>query len=364
MAVSNIVHLIVKMEIIKEVRNKLHNNPEHSGMEEKTREIIYEFLSKNTKLYIEEFNGGIIALYESGNTSECIALRADFDAVSLPDGSAAHLCGHDGHTAALLGVALMLGEIKPKRDVLLIFQPAEETGEGAKAMLDVIDKYNVSEVYGVHNLPGFDFGQVYTSFDTFACASCGMTFLIKGRPAHAAYPESGASPLGAVTELFNAIDESQHSDRFAKGTFATLIGINAGQKAFGTSAENAEVWVTVRAQTDKELTRIKEYLEYVVKRSCEVDGLTYSVEIQDEFPATVNDRECAEKILKCCNGKLLDEPMRWSEDFGHYLNNKRSKGAFIGIGAGDRPDLHTKDYEYPENLLVSHINVFINIINS
>lgn len=231
-----------KLELIKSVRKELHNNPEHSGAEVKTKDIIRKFLSENTDLYIDDIGGGIVALYESGEMSDCIALRADFDAVSLPDGTAAHLCGHDGHTAALLGVALMISEIKPKRNVLLIFQPAEETGEGAKAMLDVLDKFYVSEIYGIHNLPGFEFGQVYTSLDTFACASCGMTFNIQGRPAHAAYPESGVSPLRAINELLNAIDESQiPADRFSKGTFATLIGINAGQKAFGTSAENAEV---------------------------------------------------------------------------------------------------------------------------
>lgn len=353
-----------KLEIIKKVRKELHNTPEHSGAEIETKNIIRRFLSKNTDLYVQDYNGGIIAVYESEGETDCVALRADIDAVSLPNGAAAHLCGHDGHTAALLGVALMLDEIKPERDVLLIFQPAEETGEGARAMLDVLDKYNVSEIYGVHNLPGFEFGQVYTSFDTFACASCGMLFLIKGKPAHAAYPESGTSPLRVINELLNAIDESQNSNRFSRGTFATLIGLNAGQKAFGTSAENAEVWVTVRSQTDKEFKTIKEHLEYVVKSACEIDGLTYSVEIQDEFPATINDRECAEKVLKCCNGKLLAEPMRWSEDFGHYLsnNNLNSKGAFIGIGAGECPDLHTKNYEYPDELLEYHINSFINIL--
>lgn len=126
----------------------------------------------------------------------------------------------------------------------------------------------------------------------------------------------------------------------------------------------AEVWVTVRSRTDKDFIRIKEYLEYVVKKACDRDGLTYSVEIQDEFLATVNDKECAEKVVKCCNGRLLAEPMRWSEDFGHYINGKYTKGAFIGIGAGNCPDLHTKDYEYPDDLLENHIKTFIILLNA
>lgn len=350
------------MEKIKEVRAELHNNPEHSGHEEKTKQIIREFLKNNTNLYFKDYKGGIIALYESVDFADTIAFRADFDAVSLPGGAASHLCGHDGHTAALLGVALMLEKIKPARNVLLIFQPAEETGEGAKTMVDLLDEYAVSEIYGAHNLPEFEFGKVYTSYDTFACASCGMIFKIYGKPAHAAYPKSGASPMDAVTALFNAIKESQDSDRFDEGTFATLIGCNIGQKEFGTSAENAEVWITVRSRTEKEFRRIKEYLEFVVKRQCEYDELHYTLELQDEFPATVNNKACAEMILKKCDGILLEQPMCWSEDFGHFLNhNSAIGGAFFGIGAGACSDLHTKEYEYPDDLLEYQIEAFLKI---
>lgn len=352
------------MDIIgktKLVRQELHNTPEHSGKEIKTKTIIRDFLKKHTYLDVLDYKGGIIAHYDCGCDQNTIAFRADFDAVALLDGTAAHLCGHDGHTAALLGVALTLERIKPKRDVLLIFQPAEETGEGAKAMADILNCYHVTEIYGAHNLPGLEFGKVYTRLDTFSCASCGMTFTINGKPAHAAYPEYGASPMKAVTELFNAIEESQTGDRFDKGTFATLIGCNVGQKAFGTAAEKAEVWVTVRARTEKSFTRIKDYLEFVVKKACEIDDLYYSIEIQDTFPATVNEKACAQKILERCNGELLREPMRWSEDFGHFLN-MHVPGAFFGIGAGNCPALHTKDYEYPEELLQDQLNAFIKLL--
>lgn len=351
------------IDIIKNVRRKLHNNPEASGCEEKTKNIIVQFLADNTDLDVKEYKGGIIAFYDSGDAEKTIAFRADMDAVALPDGTAKHLCGHDGHTAALLGVALMIEKIKPARNVLLIFQPAEENGEGAKSMADVLDEYRVCEVYGAHNLPGFEFGKVYTSLDTFACASCGMTFYIKGSPAHAAYPENGNSPMKAVAKLFSAVEESQSGARFAKGTFATLIGCNMGQKAFGTSAENAEIWITVRSRTEKEFRRIKEYLEYTVKNACECDGLSYTLEIQDEFPATVNHVDFAKKVIEKCNGRLLEEPMRWSEDFGYFLNSKSIiGGAFLGVGAGECENLHTKDYEYPEDLLEYQIDAFIKLI--
>lgn len=363
--------LDVFMDIIskvKTIRKELHNNPERSGCEEKTKSIIKEFLRDNTELCVSDYNKGIVAIYEPStvktNTEvKTIAFRADFDAVSMPDGTAAHICGHDGHTAALLGAALEIEKLKPDCKILFIFQPAEETGEGAKAMADILDEYDIQEIYGCHNLPGYDFGKVYTSLDTFACASCGITFNIKGKPSHAAYPEKGVSPIRAVMELFKAIEDSNTGNEFEKGTFATLVGCSMGQKAFGTSAENAEVWITVRSRTDTDFIRIKEYLEHVVKEACRYDGIDYSLSIQDEFTATVNNVKCAEKVIERCNGILLKEPMRWSEDFGYFLNHGGiTSGAFFGIGAGECSELHTKDYEYPDDLLEHQINAFIKLI--
>lgn len=350
-------------EIVKKVRRELHEVPECSGHELKTKSIIRQFLEDHTDLLVEDYNGGIIALYDAGNATDTIAFRADFDAVSLPDGSAAHLCGHDGHTAALLGVALEIEKVKPNRNVLLIFQHAEETGEGAEAMVDALDQYSVSEIYGCHNLPGYQLGKVFTKYDTFACASCGMTFFIEGKAAHAAYPEDGKSPMYAVMELFSTIEKIRSSSEFSENSFATLIGSSIGQKAFGTSAEKAEVWITVRSDNETDFKRIKDALEYSVKKECDQYDLSYSIEIQDEFPATVNDSKCVDQIRKRCNGQLLDGPMRWSEDFGYFLQHKNNScGAFFCIGAGECPNLHTVDYEYPDDLLEYQVEAFINLI--
>lgn len=377
------------IEKIIAVRADLHAHPEHSGHEEQTKAIIRDFLRENTNLAIRDYAGGVIAFYNgkagtgdgsvshlgagdsSVSQSETLAFRADFDAVSLPDGSAAHLCGHDGHTAALLGLALCLEELRPASNILLIFQPSEETGEGAKAMAPILKEYNVSTIYGAHNLPGFAFGKVFTSLDTFACASCGMIFHIQGKPAHAAYPENGISPAKAVIEILTAIEEVNAMPRPQRSSaevntgdvaqrsfWATLIGCRVGQKAFGTAAEQAEIWITVRSRTEKGFWDIRTNLENTARTACARDGLSFRMEIQDEFPATVNDPDCARDILTRLDSQLLAEPMRWSEDFGHYLNTPGIKGAFFGIGSGDCPALHTEGYEYPDELLEYQIEAF------
>lgn len=348
------------VETMKQYRREFHAIPESSGHEIRTKEKIRQILGSRTRLAVEDHNGGIIAYYHVSDMADTIAFRGDFDAVSLPDGSAAHLCGHDGHTSALLGLALSLETIRPEKNVLLIFQHAEETGEGARAMADVLERYHVSEIYGCHNLPGLPFGKIFTTAGPFACASCGLIYHIDGEPAHAAFPETGRSPMRAVGALFDAIASSQSGEIFEEGTFATLIGCKVGQKAFGTSAEKAEVWITVRSRTEKGFGEIREYLENVVKKACEEDGIVYTLETQDEFPATVNDPACADKILRVCEGSgLMEEPVRWSEDFGHFLNaNAVTTGAFFGIGAGDCPALHTRDYEYREELLEPTLKAF------
>ena len=118
-----------------------------------------------------------------------VAFRADYDALALPEGGAAHLCGHDGHASALCGAALLLEQqVKegrdPGRNVYFLFQPAEETGAGAAPCCELFDKEEIEEIYGAHNLPGFAFGEVYTKEGTFACGSEGpdLTFSRKAHP--------------------------------------------------------------------------------------------------------------------------------------------------------------------------------------
>lgn len=173
---------------------------------------------------------------------------------------------------------------------------------GAAPCCELFDKEEIEEIYGAHNLPGFAFGELYTKEGTFACGSEGLTLRFIGKPTHAAYPERGAD--------------------------------------------------------------LKKLCQMVLTRAEELaaqDGLILETEEQDVFPATENDSACAKKVLKVCGGRILQEPMRWSEDFGHYLNHCR--GAFFGIGAGvEHPGLHTAAYEYPDRLLMRTAESFLKLI--
>ena len=205
----------MELEEIRALRRALHQCPEPSGEEVRTKALLMDFLRARTGLELHPCGEGFYAARrEPEGTRPPVALRADYDALALPDGGAAHLCGHDGHAAALCGAALSLEGETLGRDVFFLFQPAEETGAGASGCLELLDRERVAEIYGAHNLPGYPLGQVLTRPGTFACASRGVTLALEGRPAHAAYPEDGLSPAEAVGRLLCALPELARADRY------------------------------------------------------------------------------------------------------------------------------------------------------
>lgn len=331
-------------ESIFALRKQLHNTPELSGQEYQTKALLMDFLKAHTSLELFPCGAGFVAAHREGGAQSAIALRADYDALLTPNGPA-HLCGHDGHAAALCAVALELEGATVGRDVFLLFQPAEETGEGAAACCELFAREKVGEIYGAHNLPGFPLGEVVTRPGTFACGSLGLTLHFGGKPTHAAYPEQGISPAIAVRKLLEQTEIYRELS-----AMCTVIGVHMGEKAFGAAAEQAEVWLTLRSLTEEGLQAMKCDLLNTAADLCRKYGLTFAHEEQDVFPATENCPANAEKVLRLCHGRMLAEPMRWSEDFGHYLHH--CPGAFFGIGAGEsHPALHTEHYEYPDALL-------------
>lgn len=345
-----------------DLRAALHVCPEVSGQEVKTKAMLMKFLRENTTMELIECGDGFYAAHrETGADKGGILLRADYDAVALPDGSAAHLCGHDGHAAVLCGVALKLEGNTLGRNVFLLFQPAEETGAGAKKCAEIFQREVIYEVYGAHNLPGVSLGTVVTRPGTFACASNGLIIDFKGAPAHAAYPENGISPAKATGQLLCELEELAAPGHYAGMVLCTVIGVSMGEKAFGMAAAQAQIWLTVRGEHDEDIFLLNKKICDRAEELAKENKLEFSVARQDVFPATENEAQCAEKVLDVCRGTRMKEPMRWSEDFGYYL--RHCKGAFFGIGAGeDHAPLHTSGYEYPDKLLLPALEAFWKLI--
>ena len=258
------------------LRHALHACPEVSGKEEKTKAMLMDFLKTHTTMELYPCGDGFYAAHrETAPYKPSLALRADYDALALTDGTASHLCGHDGHAAALCGTALFAEGKTFDRNIFFLFQPAEETGAGAEGCTELLHKESVAEIYGAHNLPGFPMGQVVTRPGTFACASRGVTLTFRGRPTHAAYPENGVSPAAAVGELLCALPSLSNSDRFSAMTLCTVIGVQMGEKAFGAAAACAEVWLTLRAEHDRDLCALNDAILHRSIALAEKHGLAF-----------------------------------------------------------------------------------------
>lgn len=355
----------VNLRKITELRHTLHKHAELPCKEFQTKQILIDFLKKNTTLDIVDKGAWFYAIHKENVKNRTIAFRADFDAVLAPDGKPKHMCGHDGHSAGLCGLALEIEGKEFGKNIILLFQHAEEIGYGAKECSKVINECSIDEIYGLHNIPGYEKGEILVRKGTMSCASKGMIISFKGTPAHAAYPEDGKNPSFAVAQLLNEIKAIANPDNYKELVLCTVVGIKVGEKAFGVSASYGEIYLTIRGAIEEELYMLQREIEEKVIELAKAEELNFKICYIDEFPATVNHKESVEHIIAA--GKrtgrhihILKEPMRWSEDFGHYL--KMVKGAFLGVGAGkNHPALHTAEYEYPDEVLEDSIRIFVEL---
>ncbi len=350
---------------ITELRHSLHRHAELSCSETETKELLIRFLMEHTTLEIVDRGAWFYAVHREPS-EHTIAFRADFDALPVPDGTAKHLCGHDGHSAALCGLAMELEGERVGKTVVLVFQHAEEIGVGAKECVSVIRECGVNEIYGMHNIPGYPKGELLIRRGTMACASKGMILSLTGTPAHAAYPEDGKNPSFAVGKLLEEIRSLSNPVLYQQLVLCTVVGIKVGEKSFGVSASEGELYLTIRGALEEELEKLQSGIEKKAKELSAAEGLRLRISYMDEFPATVNHDGAVDLVLRAAEKAerphhILEEPMRWSEDFGYYL--KETNGAFFGIGAGEScPALHTADYEYPDDLLTDAVSVWESLI--
>ena len=359
------------LDKVKALRKELHGCPELSGHESRTMAAIARFLRENTSLTVEDMGGWLLATHWEGEGLPEVGFRADMDAIPVEGepGRARHGCGHDGHSAILCGLALRLEGMKVGRNVRLMFQPAEETGEGAKHICETwpgIDKLDM--IYGLHNIPGFPAGTLLLRAGCFACASEGFIVDVTGRPAHAAYPDQGANPAALLSRLVLALPGMidgilAGEDRLL---MHTVIGMRIGGENFGLSASEGRLCLTLRGHRQSDIDRLADAIEDFVRAGCAESGMDCRFELRDRFPDTTNGQETVDACMAGWRAaglpvRMLDAPMRWSEDFGWYL--KRRPGMFFGVGIGeDHPGLHTGDYCFDDGIIERAVEAFLRLV--
>jgi amidohydrolase len=274
-----------------------------------------------------------------------------------------------------MSILLVLSHFLNDRDfsgtVILLFQPAEETGEGAQAMLKDkrIQDLKVDRAYALHNLPGFELGKVIYKEEIFAAASKGVIIKLKGKPSHASHPKDGINPSLAVAEIVQAFYEiPQMHTALEEVALITPVGMKVGQKAFGTSASEGEVYATLRTYSNQSMERLSEVLEKRVCKIAEGFESKYEIGYTEEFKAVVNEKDSNKPLLSACKKLEIENqnassPFPWSEDFGQFA--KQFPIYFFGLGAGNKqPQLHNEDYDFPDELIEIGSRLFFEIIQA
>ncbi|MCQ2321504.1 MAG: amidohydrolase [Bacteroidales bacterium] len=371
------------MKDIIELRHLLHANAELSEQEIETNRILNEWVSKtNPDLQIERIGGyGLAALYKGKEPGKRVLIRGDIDALHIPEPNnmsyrsqhegVSHKCGHDGHAAILCGLASLLTDCRPEKgEIVLLFQPAEETGQGAKAILrdPQFEKILPDTAYGLHNLPGFEAGQILVRKGCFAAASFGLKLVFEGKTAHASQPETGKNPSELLAVLIHQLEKKREMLKEVK-PLTTFVITHAvlGEETFGVAPGHAEIWLTLRSFDDKHLELLADQVISLCQAKAKDYLFDFSFSMHEAFAATnssdanVTVIENAAKRLGLSLGHLT-EPFRWSEDFGRF--GAVCPVGFFGLGSGyAQPALHNPEYDFPDAILEAGINMFAEIIN-
>ena len=362
------------------LRKELHRNPELSGNEKATAARITEELETcNPDKIMEGVGGcGVIARFSSGSDSaeKSILFRAELDAIAVDEetgldhqskkSGVMHGCGHDGHMAILIGLA---HHLKQKRyenlDIYLLFQPSEETGEGAGRVLadDRFQKLKIDHAFALHNLPGFQEKRVQIKEGVFAAASVGVEVKFKGRSSHAAYPEKGSNPSACIAEFISLVNQKLEGFR-DKNPLNKAVNtyIRLGEPAFGINPGIGELGFTLRSPSDDELDDAVQLVHETGQQMGDKFEGTVHVKTVEPFAATINSKEGVQLVKRAAHQEEVDiaelnEPFPWSEDFGEF--RKKCPITIFGLGAGeDSASLHSEKYDFNDALIPVGVRLF------
>lgn len=361
----------INLERAVALRHELHAHPEVSCQEKQTKQRLMAFVRAHTDLEIVDCGRWFYARYRSGSDRPGIAFRADMDAIAMTEDhalpyhavveGAAHKCGHDGHSAALAAFAVEIAQKGAPRDVFFLFQHAEENGVGAFECCALLRDHNIDEVFAFHNMPGYPHGAVAIRRGTINCASKGVAIRLTGAPSHASMPEQGNNPAFAAADIINAVPDLVLPGQYQGLVLCTIVHIHMGERAFGISPGEAEICFTCRGEYERDMESLIAKLEQAVAQNCQKHGLTFAITYADPFPETFNHSASVDKIERACASQgraciAMPDPIRSSEDFGHYT--KHTGGAIFYLGAGDVPGIHTAGYDFDDSLIPIVVELF------
>ena len=365
-------------------RQHFHRNPEHGLECHETARFVVEKLQSFgvTDIYTGIATSGVVAIIEGQGKGPTIGLRADMDALPLNETSGVpwasekeglmHACGHDGHTAMLLGAAKYLAETRNiSGRVALIFQPAEENYGGAEIMVKegIMERFGISEVYSIHNTPGTPLGHFYTKPGAIMAGADAFHVDIKGRGAHGAYPHQSADPVMTAVSIAQAFQSivSRNVDP------TEMVVISVTQIHTGTVdniiPEHAYMNGTVRCFSNEVQSIVRRRMQEIVTGHAVSFGVKAVLRYDKGYPPTINDKEksafaisVAEEVAGKDNVNGNQGVEMGAEDFSYMLNER--PGAYLFLGIGEAAGLHNPNYDFNDSAAPFGASFFARLVET
>jgi len=371
---------------IAEWRQDFHRNPELQYDVNRTAGRVADLLRE---FGVDEVVTGIgrtgvvgVIRGRNGGDGRVIGLRADMDALPITERTGKayasevagkmHACGHDGHTAMLLGAAKYLAETRNfAGTAIVIFQPAEEGGAGGKAMLQdgLVERFGIEEFYGMHNMPGMPAGSFGIREGGIMAATDEFQITIEGRGGHAALPHNTIDPITIAAQLILALQTivSRNVNPMREAVLSVTM-VEAGQ-AFNVIPRTVKLTGTVRTLDEEVRAFMQERLRAVTDGICATFGATASIHYRNGYPVTVNaprQTAFAADVARLVGGvERVDADVDGTmggEDFAYMLQAK--PGAYIFLGNGPSADLHTDTYDFNDDVIPMGVSYWARLVET
>lgn len=369
----------MRLDDIIQLRRDLHANPERGYEETRTSGIISRFLEDcGIEVHTNIARTGVVGLLRKGHSSRMIGLRADIDALPMSDSGTqpwksqnpgiAHACGHDGHTAILLGAARELANnVQFDGTVCFIFQPAEEGLAGAKKMIDegLFDRFPCDAIYALHNWPESEVGILETRSGPIMAAGDVFDIILHGGGGHAAQPHLTHDTLLAASELVLILNTiTSRSLHPCEGAVITITQI-AGGTSHNMIPATVKITGTARMFSPVAQDIIEKRINEVSSSIANAHGVSAEVNYVRYYPATINHKRESEVALSAAMRAGLTTreavyPALTSEDFAFMLEKR--PGTYAWLGSAPSHPLHHSAFDFNDDAIPGGVDWFVNLV--
>lgn len=368
------------------LRRDIHAHPELAFDETRTADIVARELERyGLEVHRGIAKTGVVGLLKAGSSNRMIGLRADMDALPLAElnefphhsrhPGKMHACGHDGHTALLLGAARYLAA-NPDFDgqVAFIFQPAEEGEAGAAVMIEdgLFDHYPVESIFGLHNWPGIPVGQMAVMPGPVMAGTCGFEIHVQGHGCHAAMPHQGIDPIVTASQLVQALQTVvSRNVHPCDAAVVSVTQIHAGE-AWNIIPDSVLLRGTVRTFKPEVQDTVERAMERLCSGIGSANGAQISIRFEHRYPPTVNSAPeaafCQQVAAQVCGsaGVITDTlPSMGAEDFAYMLKEKPGCYVWLGNGPGTGGcTLHNPHYDFNDDILPLGVTYWVRLVQS